>query len=552
MKTWNITITHAAVALVVIVAATTSAMVNAQALLHQPTDTSPPVPISSQLLAQLDDPFFRIVIVNAPGEQDVVRIAALVQPNTQSRQAFIVSEHISMPEKTGCSAGRRVVMSFSGTHSQTGIVLDNNIFFSFLLEPSGQVGDLEAIGWDQTHGTYNYYRHDLIGSSDGRKVWKLRNFSTDLTTTAPTQVARGCLRCHVNGAPIMKEFSFPWNNWHSFRFQARYLKRGSLLPAIEWPAASSALINRQLASAEQLEATVQSAIQRFIDSQINRHHTLNADGTLSVNDVRGLLDSLFHPTELNLASSPTISGLDRGPLTQPSTARIQIPDSFFVNVTMMRDISLPVFQGQSAVPKVFAAGDLSVSFSEYKALLNDAQSNVPCLPGQDTVFAWFGPEVSEFDRRMVARLQNQGFVDAEFVASVLAIDVENPMFSDSRAVLLRHVPDNIERVAPDRKAQILRDRVIASIDAIPAAKRTPSEQDFMGLLQSQDPRAELNRRVEDYRDRIQQDLDPADATRRRTTLRKLLETLRDNRNAFRSLPISRHLVESNSLLPTLN
>ena len=523
-----------------------AASANAQSIQLQPTDSANPVALPSEIEAQLDDPFFKIVIKPHPQVQQLQQIIDLVQDRPSDRKLFVVGEHIGMTLQSGCSASRRTVMAFSGTNKKSGLVLDNNVFFSFFLSPIGPTGDLEVIAWDQKNGTYNYYRLDSAGAPKGQKTWKLRNISTDLRTASPKQLSGSCLRCHVNGGPVMKEFSFPWNNWHSSQFRASYLQRGQSSPATEWPSAKLPIL-QQLSNAEQLEAIIQSSLQRFADSEINRHLQLNADGSTSAINLTRLLSGVFQPTELNLVSSATKSGLDGGPLTSPATSPIKIPDSFFVNIGMMRDLGLPALKAPSNVAQGFTAGDRGLSLAEYRTLT--AKSNVPCLNGQDTIFAWFGPEISEFDRTMVARLVQRRILDPGFVAAVLAIDLENPMFSDSRAGLLKHVPDSVTNVPSDEIAGAIQKQVIANLEAVPAANRAAAESDLLDLLTSNKALDALNQRVEAYWQRVQQSLDPANPTARQDKLGALFRTLQANRDEFRNRPISTHLVESDSLFP---
>ena len=257
-----------------------------------------------------------------------------------------------------------------------------------------------------------------------------------------------------------------------------------------------------------------------------------------------LIDSLFRPTELNLGSSNTKSGLDGGGLTQRPVRSMNIPDSFFVNIAQMRDIGLPVFQGQGLITEVFTPGNLGLTVSEYEDLLAEFDISTPCMPGRDTLFAWFGSEPSEFDRRMVERLNRRDIVDDGFVAAALAVDVETPLFSDARASLLAHVPDSIAAPSQGLLASVLRDEVIASLEADP--DRTEAEEDFLALLQG-DAVGELDRRVRDFIARTRDAL--SDDARRMPHLRELYGNLIENRLDFLQSDISTRLAEFPGLFP---
>ncbi|MEL6523855.1 MAG: hypothetical protein AAFQ66_22960, partial [Pseudomonadota bacterium] len=415
-------------------------------------------------------------------------------------------------------------------------VLDGNIFFSMFMSPNGPAGDIEVMAWDQTNGTYNYYK--IEGGT-----WRFRNHSSDLETATEAQLSDGCLACHVNGGPVMKEFTFPWNHWHGLpnTFEAPYLAPGGS----SWPVANTGLLGQRMVGAQVLESTIQSSTQRFLNGIVQDRIETAADGSVTVDGLPDLLDSLFQPTELNLGSSNIKSGLDGGGLTQPTVGRMNIPDSFFLNIFQMRDIDLPVFAGLGLVTQVFTPGDLGVSLTEYETLLADTGTQTACMPGRDTMFAWFGPEPSEFDRRMVERLNKRGIIDDGFVAAVLAVDLEEPLFSADRAGLLAHVPQSVTAPSRGQLPDALRAAVTESLTSL--TERSEAEQDFLEMLQSPDPVTELDSRVRDYLARTQSLL--ADPAARETHLQDLYAKLQANRAAFASSPVSAALNEFPGLLP---
>ncbi len=515
---------------------------HAQALLHQPTNSSAPQPMPADLLSSLDDPFFNIIIKADPQPKDVDSIIAAVRAGGGSSNfdSFIVGEQIGRKEtRTECGpANRRLVISFSGTHNPTGDVLDGNVFLSVFIDPSNPVGPIETMAWDKQSGAYNYYK--IEGGT-----WRFRNSSNDLSTATPDTVSDGCLACHVNGGPVMKEFTFPWNHWHglSNTFIAGYLNQTN--PT--WPISNSNVLGVRLKGAQKLEEIVHSALQRFIDGLIDRQIEIQTDNSVAVSGLPNLLDSLFQPTELNLGSSNSKSGLDKGGLTERATNRMNIPDSFFVNIMQMRDIGLPAFEGVSLISSEFTPGELGLSVDEYETLITDANQSTECMPGQDTLFSWFGPEPSEFDRRMIARLMNKGVIDANFIAAALAIDVGNPLFSMQRASLLKHVPETVSASSIDQLPDKVRAAVIQSLDNTDS--KTPEEQDFLALLQAADALTNLDARVRELIVLTQAKLrDPA---QRSAHLQTLFDRLQSNREAFRNSPISRPLNEFRGLIPTV-
>jgi hypothetical protein len=190
-----------------------------------------------------------------------------------------------------------------------------------------------------------------------------------------------------------------------------------------------------------------------------------------------------------------------------------------------------------------------MSVEEYAGLLEDFAIDTGCLPGRDTVFAWFGPEPSEFDRRMAERLVRRGVIDASFAAAVLAVDPGTPLFSDARAGLLAHVPDEV--TAPDMASlpTAVRQAALDSLTAVPVAERSEAEVAFLAMLESSDAVGALGERVAALREGLQADLDPTDAPRRAATLERLYGQLVGNRKRFAQSPVSARLSEFPGLLP---
>ena len=197
---------------------------------------------------------------------------------------------------------------------------------------------------------------DSMGSRSSL-TWKFRTSSlgADQLSLEDPEDRRGtCLGCHINGAPVMKELFFPWNNWHSTASPATYLQR-TAAPAERWPVAmaprlTGEIVNfRQhggLASAQILEKNIISAIRQFNTRRINialkrRDDDGNLDlrdGQLEVMDAKRLLRHLFVTTEFNITTAERKSGLHPFPeeTTQGPAGDVVIPDSFFLNVNLIR------------------------------------------------------------------------------------------------------------------------------------------------------------------------------------------------------------------------
>jgi hypothetical protein len=102
---------------------------------------------------------------------------------------------------------------------------------------------------------------------------------------------------------------------------------------------------------------------------------------------------------------------------------LQVPSGFFVDSRL-------------------AAGTISIKREHYDAALQRVRSRLPKDTGRtDADHAWLSPVKAQSDMVAVDSLVEQGVVDNEFVAAVLAVDFTNPVFSKRRCDLLKLVPE---------------------------------------------------------------------------------------------------------------
>ena len=136
---------------------------------------------------------------------------------------------------------------------------------------------------------------------------------------------------------------------------------------------------------------------------------------LAARSMQELLRPLFCPMEVNIESDPEAFD-DRKPT-------LQVPSSFFVDSRL-------------------AAGTISIKREHYDAALQRVRSRLPKNAGRtDADHAWLTPVKAQSDMVAVDSLVEQGVVDNEFVAAVLAVDFTNPVFSRRRCDLLKLVPE---------------------------------------------------------------------------------------------------------------
>jgi hypothetical protein len=214
---------------------------------------------------------------------------------------------------------------------------------------------IEAMGWDESSGSFNYYK--LSGEPS---AWKFRGNSKDADLLSAASRQNTCMQCHINGAPVMKELDLPWNNWESFSAPTPYLKSGNG----SWPivnAANSPL--QDLLGAEILESPIMSAITRFNGRRID---SLKSSDGQTIVDAKRLLKPLLVTTEFNLITSDTVSALHPfSPSTGRPTGNVDVPGSFFINRKILNslgvrtDFSFATLKGQDYDHLLGAGGEFS-------------------------------------------------------------------------------------------------------------------------------------------------------------------------------------------------
>lgn len=572
-------------------------------LLKQTRNTSPATNLTAAEFAELSDPMFVLVLKDHADVKKLDAIEDLIQPDPAKRRSFVVSETIRAPQR---GQGRRAVLDYRGSNPALGAPLDNNLMLSVVFNSeafpnspddggAGQLRFIEAWGWDNHRGRYNYYKLDRSGTPDSRMTWKFRGSSVGAENLSRFDRRGTCMECHINGAPLMKELLFPWNNWDSSVSPLSYLQTGN---AATWPVlADKRLSNGRLRSAADLEGSILAAIRQFnrrrINSALKRR---DVDGNVEETDAGGdpisvlrnaqgefvlangavfdgrvfrtvvegrrLLRHLFQTTEYNIISDRRVSGLHpiAAPLNQGPSANVTIPSSFFLNSNLIGGGGLTEYTGlRNARARQFSAqANAVVKPDEYKTLLANADVRINNRPG-DAHFAWIVPEASHVDNDTVDQLLKEGIVTPDFVASVMLIDLETPLFSDERQSLFRFVPDTFRFVVPAddddlfdfRKftAHELRAKTAEAIEATTPDASSPAGR-FLSLLKTADanrsPVVQLKEATDAYIDRVKQRL--ASSADRQAELQRLYNKAVDVRLQAIRHPVLRALDETNGRL----
>jgi len=513
---------------------------------------APAEALSAAERSQLGDPMFTLALQSHPNEGDLQKVVDLVKGTSAQVHFFVVDELIADPAPAG---SRRVVLAFRGVN-QT-LKLDPNVMLSVILTPTGITPNfIEAWGWDVRRGRFNFYRFEQA-SNEQAPGWKFRGSSTGADLQTPTQRQGTCLACHVNGEPLMKELTLPWNNWHSTSFPATYLRPTGATP---WPVVADLALLTRLENARVLQTDfIQLAIARFNRSRADALLKRNAQGAPTVVngmqeviDGRRLLRPLFETTQYNFASSGTLSGLHPFPAASGGpVGPIAVPAAFFLNANLLAGGGATQYQGLDIAEALSFNTLAQISADEYRTLVNNDGTTIGGRSG-DANFAWFVPAASHVDNHMIDLLVQRGVITKEFAGAAMAVDHETPIFSTKTPGLLRFIPATFRfkplavGAAPAAHPDRLTQAVIAALQAASPAAGTP-EADFLTLLQSPNPLSTLRQRVLSYRQRVQTRLD--NAATRAAELRRLFHIAVDRRRAALNHPVLGALTESDALFP---
>jgi Putative peptidoglycan binding domain len=504
------------------------------ALSKQATNTAPPQPMTAAELAELKDPLFQLVLKDHAEVKTIAEINQFLKPAGQD--VFVVDERIadSAPKVGGTLASRRAVVTPNGTTNQ--VQLDQNVFFSvfFNSEQFNTGNFIEAMGWDDSQSRFNYYKFDQSGGATAPS-WKFRGSSKDADILPPASRQNTCMQCHINGGSVMKELFLPWNNWNSFSAPTTYLEKGNGNWAIA-QSANSPL--KALAGAQQLEgAAILPTITRLNERRIN---ALRSADRQTITDARRLLKPLFVTTEFNIISSATLSPLH--PFSKPSSGAgndVSVPSSFFLNSNLIQNdlgVSANFFEFST------------LSTADYAHLVKQTKTNLGGTQPGDNNFAWFVPEASFSDTDFVSQLIQKEIVPRQFVAAVLAVDLEKPVLSSDRAKLwdAKIIPAQFKTGAQnDLVAQ-----TIKNLQALQPANGTP-EATFLQLLRSPDAVAALQDRVNQYVARESQRLDLSKGATKKTRSDewiRLYKLMLQRRDAVSTDPVLKSLNERGNLL----
>jgi len=352
--------------------------------------------------------------------QNVFELKALMAKENLSVSTSMVANRGFHNPEAGSFSLFESVTGFSSAFNIN--VKQGHFFFGHFTKVSSKILDfdqqprqgklmIEAIVWDHEKKLYNFY--ELIGTQSGGE-WFYRGDSKDVIEdnlnlhlqSNPEKPSFGnkmrCSACHTSGGPIMKELEAPFNDWWT-------VKR-KLLFASNKPSAKLQNEIENLIDASDFADLVKLGIKELNKSE-------NFTALKSSLSLQQQLKPLFCTVEINLIS-------DKMPLESPAN-KLNVSSAYWVN------------------PLLFNKEDLELDKKLYIESLEQFNFSFPEIQRLDADHGWISPVKSFADQSAIQLILDNHIISEEFALDVLAIDMENPLFSKQRCSLLSEIPAHL-------------------------------------------------------------------------------------------------------------
>ena len=387
---------------------------------------------AAEIATELNDPWATLVLrQNAgnagPWPDSVAEIVNAINAASQSQNlnyqqnSYMIGEGSQVPVSIAPRDGNRnlrYVIAW-GPAGQTPV-----IFLSAAPEgvqpPGAPAPFLQIIAFDPQKKAFNYYQYvnnNMVTDAPASGEVKTWSWAGDSAYARnPQTIGQGCFGCHLNGSLNMKELTPPWNNWQSTQ---------NAISSANIPlAVTQDSLFTGLQGADKFQVIFQGAQFNFARNLVGK--SVNGN---DVSNVPELLRRLIVTTTVNFAASQTRS--------QATSDVLALPKDFFIYDSVLSG----VLSLKYTVPQLnLARADYDAFLkSNHFALVNTASNGSPdyLQPG-DTFFAFYVPVPAFEDTKAIQQLIQQKVVSQQFVAAVLMVDFQNPVFSPTRASLMQY------------------------------------------------------------------------------------------------------------------
>ena len=420
-------------------------------VLHRFVVGADPAPraMSQAEIKKLGDPFASLLlargVVPRSGEEVLAKIKAAVPKGSPLKRhsSFILGEG-SQLASTAQSAGVDRTMRFVITVG-TG---PNGPDLMFSVPDPKQPNLIELMAWDRKVGGFNYYRSTGHGA-----MWMFAGNSRDALRDASRR--KGVFESHRSGAPIMKELKTPWLNWHS--------------PAANIPATAFAaddprrthdwFKNKEPGGGLTFEfEAARPAMTRWAKARFAKLR--KGGGTVA--RPRPFMEQILDSPAVNL----TTTHIESKALSP--TDHLDLPATFFVDSEGLSEIL-----GLAPPPAFTVTGRIYAKCLEkFDVRMDDGDG---FTAKGDTHFCFLVPERAFEDQVVLREVVEMGLVSRRLAACLLMVDPWNPIFSDRRRALLRHVPSTARIVkGKSTFSRELANAILAAAKIAPAG--TPEKE----------------------------------------------------------------------------
>jgi hypothetical protein len=499
----------------------------------------------SEIAEKLNDPFATSLLRQGsfPNSIDAVATTLMGAGLNLQQTNYLVGEGSQIPTTVvsrEAPRNLRYVLTWGRNPTSAQIFLS--------AAPGGNSSFLQVIAWDTQARKYNFYEfREQVGQTDGTstKVWSWAGESG--MAVAKETMGHGCFDCHHNGVAIMKELNVPWNNWQS--------QQATISPLVVPLAVAQEKFFGNLNGAEVLERAIRSGFQTYYRSWLSDRYQ-NQGGTIQLQDVDLMLRHLTNNTTINFISSGIQSnGLNTSP---PQKALSGIPNDLLVWDTAWRT----VLNLNYTIPNItFKRQDYDnyLITNKFKLVQSDfTKPDGSPLYQQDgsTYFSFFVPVPSAEDLYMLTQMRSNKIVSDKFIASILMVDFQNPVFSTKRASLQQYaqglttgkIVAGVSSVPDDFAAKV---RSVAanqsSCDVANNFDRCSAERQFLYIwgLGEDEWKGAIAAKIQAYLDKFNS-LPPEEL------LSTISRSVTQRQKQFQSQPAISNLNEFSLLLPVSN
>jgi len=308
-----------------------------------------------------------------------------------------------------------------------------------------QPGGIEVMAWDAERDGFNYYR-----STGSKATWMLAGNSRDAMRDSSR--GKGPFESHPSGSLLMKELKAPWINWHSpdANISAAVFARDDARRDHEWFTKK----DPGGAFAFELDAA-RPAMQRWAKA---RFAAIRRNGG-TVTRPRHIMEQVLGTPNRRRSTVNLTTTLVENANLRPASELV-LPPTFFVDSE-----ALSGTLGLKPPPTFAVSGRIyGKCLTKFRVRMVDGGFQRK----GDTHFCFLVPERAFEDQVVLREAIELGLLGKRLAACLLMVDPWNPVFSERRSSLLRHVPATAKVVKgrSDFSRQMVRE-ILAAADAGP-------------------------------------------------------------------------------------